>query len=142
MPGRFKRVGNRIMRGPKNLGKEFKAFAMRGNVIELAIGVVIGTAFNSIVTSIVNNIVNPIIGLLGANNLENLYAPLKGYNGQTYPNPAAANASGIVTMNYGAVISAIISFIIVTLFCFLVTKVIFIDLDPTSSHTEAKKGRS
>ena len=120
----FRSAAKRGFRAPASMAREFKLYLRKGNVLELAIAVVMGTAFNAVVTSVVNNIFNPIIGLAGSNNLENLYVPLKGHNGVTYATPKEANDNHIVTLNVGAVFSSIISFVIVSLFCFTVTKIL------------------
>jgi len=100
--------------------KEFKAFAMRGNVIDLAIGVIIGGAFGKIVTSFVNDIIMPPIGLLlGDVNFVDLFVAL---DGGTYTSLAKAQEAGAPTLNYGAFINTIIDFIIVALVIFLVVK--------------------
>ena len=80
--------------------KEFKAFAMRGNVLDLAVAVVIGAAFGTIVTSFVNDILMPPLGLaLGRVNFADLFVAL---NRQSYPNLAAAKAAGAPTINYAS----------------------------------------
>ncbi|HNY00154.1 MAG TPA: large conductance mechanosensitive channel protein MscL [Oscillospiraceae bacterium] len=89
----------------KKFLKEFKEFAMRGNVLDLAVGVVIGAAFKSIVDSLVNDILSPLIGLLFRDNFSNL-----------------AITVGNVSIHYGAFISAVVNFIIVALALFLVIK--------------------
>jgi large conductance mechanosensitive channel len=104
--------------------KEFKKFALRGNVIDLAVGVVIGAAFGAIVTSLVNDIIMPPIGLaLGGVNFDNLMWILKeGTPPAPYATPADAAAAGAVTMNYGQFINAIITFIIITFVVFLLVR--------------------
>jgi large conductance mechanosensitive channel len=95
--------------------KDFKAFIMRGNVVDLAIGVVIGAAFGAIVASLVKDIIMPPIGLiLSGIDFSSLMVVLKeGATPGPYANPAAATAAGAVTMNYGVFILTIISFIII-----------------------------
>ena len=104
--------------------KEFKEFAMRGNVIDMAIGIIIGAAFTSIVTSIVNDILMPPIGLLlGDVDFSNLFLTLKqGTTPGPYLTLADAQAAGGVTMNYGLFINHIISFLIVAFVVFLLVK--------------------
>ena len=122
---RFQQLARRGAGAPLGAVKEFLTFLQKGNVIQLAIAVVMGIAFNDIVKSIVANIFNPILGLIGTGQLELLFVPLtKVPEGKTYASPAAANADKVTTLNYGAVISAIITFIIVSLFCFLLTKAV------------------
>ena len=100
--------------------KEFKAFIMRGNVIDMAIGIIIGTAFGAIVSSLVNDVIMPPIGLLlGKVNFANLYINL---TNQTYANLAAAKAAGAATINYGVFINTIINFILIGLVLFFVIK--------------------
>jgi large conductance mechanosensitive channel len=97
----------------KSFLKEFKAFAMRGNVVDLAIAVVIGAAFGKIVTSFTNDIIMPVIGLLtGGVDFSDLLWTLKEAGGD-----AAA-----VTLNYGAFINTVVSFVIIALTIFVVVK--------------------
>jgi large conductance mechanosensitive channel len=100
--------------------KEFKEFAMRGNVIDLAVGVVIGGAFGKIVSSFVADVIMPLIGLLlGKISFENLFVSL---SGEEYASLAAAQEAGAPTLNYGLFISAIVDFLIVAFVIFLVIK--------------------
>jgi len=100
--------------------KEFKEFAVKGNVVDLAIGIIIGTAFGKIVTSLVSDIIMPPIGLLlGKVDFSNLYLNL---SGQQYESLKAAQAAGASTINYGLFINVIIDFIIVAFVMFLVVK--------------------
>ena len=100
--------------------KEFKEFAMRGNVVDLAVGVIIGGAFGKIVTSVVNDVIMPPIGkLMGGVNFSDLFISL---DGQTYASLAAATAAGAPTINYGVFLINIISFLIITWVLFLVVK--------------------
>jgi large conductance mechanosensitive channel len=106
--------------------EEFKKFILRGNVIDLAIGVIIGAAFSKIVTSFVNDIIMPPIGLLLGNvDFSNLYAVLKN-GGATIPSGSALaevqKIPGVVTWNYGLFITNIINFLIIALVIFLVIK--------------------
>jgi large conductance mechanosensitive channel len=102
--------------------KDFKAFIMRGNVIDLAVGVIIGVAFGAVVTSLVKDIIMPPIGLLlGGVDFTNLFISL---NGQAYPNLAAAQAAGAPTINYGLFINTVIDFVIVALVIFIVIRAI------------------
>ena len=102
--------------------KEFKEFAMRGNVIDLAVGVIIGGAFGKIVSSLVSDIVMPPIGmLLNGVNFANLYLPL---DGKSYQALAEAQAAGAPTLNYGLFINNIIDFILVAFVIFLMIRAI------------------
>ena len=102
--------------------KDFKAFIMRGNVVDLAVAVIIGAAFTGVVTSLVKDIIMPPIGLLlGGVDFANLYISL---NGQAYPNLAAAQAAGAPTINYGLFINTLINFLIVALVIFLLVRAI------------------
>ena len=102
--------------------KEFKAFLMRGNVVDLAVAVVIGAAFGKIVTSFVNDILMPPIGLaLGRVDFTSLFVSL---TGQSYPSVAAAKAAGAPTLNYGLFIQTLIDFVIVAFAIFLVVKAV------------------
>lgn len=100
--------------------KEFKEFAMRGNVIDLAIGVIIGGAFGKIVSSFVADVIMPLIGLLlGKISFENLFVSL---SGEEFTSLAAAQEAGAPTLNYGLFINAIVDFLIVAFVIFLVIK--------------------
>ena len=99
--------------------KEFKEFAMRGNVLDMAVGIVIGAAFGGIVTSFVGDILMPPIGLLlGRVDFSNLFINLKG----SYPSVAAAKAAGAATLNYGMFMNTVINFLIVALAVFLLVR--------------------
>lgn len=106
--------------------KEFKEFAMRGNVVDMAVGIVIGAAFGAIVTSLVKDIIMPPIGLaLGGLDFANLFILLKeGSPPAPYPSLEAAQAAGAVTINYGLFINAVINFIIVAFAIYLVIRAI------------------
>ena len=100
--------------------KEFKTFIMRGNVVDLAVGVVIGASFGTIVTSLVNDVIMPPIGLLlGRVDFSHLFVNL---SGQAFPSLAAAKAAGAPTLNYGLFINAVINFLIVAFAVFVVVK--------------------
>jgi large conductance mechanosensitive channel len=101
--------------------KEFKEFAMRGNVLDMAVGIIIGAAFGTIVSSFVNDIVMPPIGLLlGGVDFADLFILLKGGDpAGPYASLVDAQAAGAVTMNYGIFINAVISFLIVAFVLFL-----------------------
>jgi large conductance mechanosensitive channel len=103
--------------------KDFKEFAMRGNVVDMAVGIVIGAAFGTIVKSFVDDILMPPIGmLLGNVDFSNLFILLKegGKAAGPYASLAAAKAAGAVTLNLGMFINTIISFLIVAFAVFLV----------------------
>ena len=105
--------------------KDFKEFVMRGNVVDMAIGIVIGAAFGTIVKSFVDDVLMPPIGLLLGNvDFSNLFVTLKegGKAAGPYASLAAAKAAGAVTLNLGLFISTIISFIIIAFAVFLVIK--------------------
>jgi len=100
--------------------KEFKAFIMRGNVIDLAVAVIIGAAFGKIITSLVTDVLMPPIGLvLGKVDFSNLYLNL---SGKPYESLAAAKAAGAATINYGLFLNAGIDFLIVAFVLFLVIR--------------------
>ena len=90
----------------KKFFEEFKAFISRGNVMDMAVGVIIGGAFTSIVTSLVEDILSPIIGLFGGQNFDTL----------------SVNILGEVTLNYGKFITAIVNFLIMAFIVFLIVK--------------------
>ena len=99
---------------------EFKAFALRGNVIDLAVGVIIGAAFTGIVNSLVSDILMPPLGiLLGGIDFSAFFVVLKGPHPETL---AAAKAAGAVTLNYGLFLNAIIRFIIVAFAIFMLVR--------------------
>jgi large conductance mechanosensitive channel len=102
--------------------KEFRAFVMRGNVVDLAVGVIIGGAFGKIVSSLVSDIIMPPIGLLLSGvDFANLFVSL---NGQVYPTLADAQKAAAPTLNYGSFINNIIAFLIVALVIFLMIRAI------------------
>lgn len=112
----------------KNLD-EFKTFAMRGNVVDMAVGIIIGAAFGKIVDSMVKDIVMPPLGfLMGKVDFTNLYwtLPTSLVDGEIphYPSLEAAQAAGAVTINYGLFINTIISFILVAFAVFILIKAI------------------
>lgn len=100
--------------------KEFKAFAMRGNVMDLAVAVIIGGAFGKIVTSIVNDVLMPVIGLLlGRLDFSNLFVTL---GEGTFATLAEAKEAGVATLNYGIFLNTVIEFVIIAFAVFLVVK--------------------
>jgi large conductance mechanosensitive channel len=99
---------------------EFQAFVMRGNVVDLAVGIIIGAAFTGVVSSLVKDVFNPVLGLAtGGVDFSNLFFPL---NGQHYDNLADAQKAGAATLNVGLFINAIIQFLIVSFAVFWVVK--------------------
>ncbi len=106
--------------------KEFKNFALRGNVLDMAVGIIIGASFSTIVNSLVNDILMPPFGwFLGGVDFENFYLTIKsGTPGGPYLSLPDARAAGAVTVNYGMFINALISFLIVALAMFLLIRAI------------------
>jgi large conductance mechanosensitive channel len=104
--------------------KEFKEFAMRGNVVDMAVGIIIGAAFGTIVKSLVDEVIMPPIGLfLGSVNFSDLFITLKeGATAGPYLTLAAAKEAGAVTLGYGAFFNTVISFLIVAFSVFLLIK--------------------
>jgi large conductance mechanosensitive channel len=97
--------------------KEFKAFVMRGNVVDMAVGIIIGAAFGRIITSLVTDVLMPPLGLaLGKVDFSNLFINI---SGTPYPTLAAAKAAGAATINYGLFINSVIDFLIVAFVIFL-----------------------
>lgn len=104
------------------IAQEFREFAMRGNVIDLAVGIIIGGAFGKIVTSMVNDMLMPVIGLvMGKISFANLFVTL---DGKAYPSLAAAKEAGAAVIPYGLFINSVIDFVIVAFCLFLIIKVI------------------
>ncbi len=102
--------------------KEFKEFAMRGNVLDLAVGVIIGAAFGKIVASLVEDVIMPPVGrLLGHVDFSSKFINL---SDKTYDTLAAAKAAGAPTLNYGIFINAIINFLIVAFVIFIVVRMV------------------
>lgn len=100
--------------------KDFRAFLIRGNVIDLAVAVVIGAAFSAIVTSFVSDILMPPVGLaLGGVNFADLFVTL---SGGSYPSLAAAKAAGAATLNYGVFLNTILNFVIVAFAVFVLVR--------------------
>ena len=106
--------------------KEFREFIMRGNVVDLAVGVIIGASFGTIVTSLVNDVIMPPIGLaLGNVDFSDLFVVLRaGSAPGPYPTLAAAKAAGAVTLNYGAFVTTVVSFLIVAFVVFLLVRAV------------------
>ena len=101
---------------------EFRAFILRGNVVDLAVGVIIGAAFTGIVNSIVKDLFNPVLGLaLGGVDFSNYFFPL---NGQHYDSLDAAQKAGAATLNVGLFVNAVINFLIIAFIIFWIVKAI------------------
>src|SRR5437867_3617995 len=99
---------------------EFKAFITRGNVVDLAVGVIMGASFGAIVTSLVNDVLMPPIGrLIGGVDFKDFFVSL---SGQSFPTLAAAKAAGAPTLNYGAFLNALINFLIVAFAVFMLVQ--------------------
>jgi large conductance mechanosensitive channel len=100
--------------------KEFKEFAMRGNVVDMAVGIIIGAAFGRIISSLVSDVIMPPLGLLlGKVDFSNLFFSI---SGQPYPTLAAARAAGAATINYGLFLNTILDFLIVAFVIFLMIR--------------------
>jgi len=100
--------------------KEFKEFAMRGNVLDMAVGIIIGAAFGRIITSLVSDVIMPPIGLLlGKVDFSGLFLNI---SGKSYDTLAAAKAAGAATINYGTFLNTVIDFVIVAFVIFLLVR--------------------
>lgn len=100
--------------------KEFKEFAMKGNVLDMAVGIIIGAAFGGIINSLVHDVIMPPIGLLlGHVDFSSLFVNI---SGTSYPTLAAAKAAGAATINYGLFINTIINFLIIAFAIFLLVR--------------------
>jgi len=100
--------------------KEFKEFAMRGNVLDMAVGIIIGAAFGRIITSLVSDVIMPPIGLLlGKVDFSGLFLNI---SGKSYDTLAAAKAAGAATINYGTFLNTVVDFIIVAFVIFLLVR--------------------
>ena len=116
---------------------EFKKFIMRGNVMDLAVGVIIGAAFGKIVTSLVNDIFMPVIGLaLGGLDFSNRFISL---NGKAYDTLAAAKADKAPTLNYGIFVNTVVEFLIVAFVIFIVVKQVNRILPPPPAPAPSTK---
>lgn len=103
---------------------EFKKFALRGNMIDLAVGVIIGGAFNTIVTSLVNDIIMPILSLLTGSDKLDFKKYFFALDGNKYKDLASAQAAEVATINYGAFITGVINFIIMAFVVFILVRAI------------------
>ena len=100
--------------------KEFKEFAMRGNVLDMAVGIIIGAAFGRIITSLVSDIIMPPLGLvIGKVDFSSLFLNI---SGTSYPTLAAAKAAGAATLNYGTFLNTVLDFLIVAFVIFLLVR--------------------
>jgi large conductance mechanosensitive channel len=116
--------------------KEFREFAARGNVIDLAVGVIIGAAFGKVVTSLVNDVIMPPIGLaIGRVDFRNLYISL---DGRTFPSLAEAQKAAAPTINYGLFINTVLEFLIVAFVVFLLVRQINRMYPPPAAAVETK----
>jgi large conductance mechanosensitive channel len=108
------------LNGETLMWREFRDFAVRGNVVDLAVGLILGVAFTTIVNSLVTDLLMPPIGLLlGGLDFSDFFITLKG---GSFPTVAAAKAAGAVTINYGLFINAVIKFVIIAFAVFLLVK--------------------
>ena len=101
--------------------KEFKEFAMRGNVLDMAVGIIIGAAFGKIVSSLVDDIIMPPIGALGLVDFSNLFINL---SHNSYPTIVLAKAAGQPTLNYGLFLNSVVNFLIIAFAIFLFLRVV------------------
>ena len=108
----------------ENMLKEFKKFILRGNMLDLAVGMIIGTAFNAIVTSLVNDLFMPLLGcIIGDTDFSNLFIVLSDLGGKAKPNTLEeAKEAGLATLNYGNFITAVIHFLLMAIVVFLIVK--------------------
>jgi large conductance mechanosensitive channel len=104
--------------------KEFKEFALKGNMIDLAVGIIIGSAFGGMITSLVQDVIMPPIGALlgGVDFASKMWVIKEGATGAPYATPAAAAEAGAVVMSYGAFINSVINFLIIALVIFFLVK--------------------
>ena len=110
----------KVKEGSKSFVKEFKEFAMKGNVVDLATGMIVGSAFTSIINSLVKDVITPFIGkLTGGLDFSQLFISL---DGNTYETLAAAQEAGAAVLTYGNFITAVVNFLIVALVIFIVFK--------------------
>ncbi|EGF82475.1 hypothetical protein BATDEDRAFT_34461 [Batrachochytrium dendrobatidis JAM81] len=111
-----------------NVFDDFKAFLNKGNVVDLAVGLVMGAAFTAVVTSLVGDLITPLIGLATQSNLENMFYVLRCPKNQTncrdllYGTIGDANKAGVVTWNYGRFVQMVINFVIIALIVFFIVK--------------------
>ena len=103
--------------------KEFKEFAIKGNMVDMAVGIIIGAAFGTVVKSVVDDVLMPIVSLItGAPDFSNLFAVLRNPNNAMFETVEAAREAGAVVLSYGLFINAVIAFLIVAFVLFIVVK--------------------
>lgn len=103
--------------------EEFKKFALKGNMVDMAVGIIIGAAFGTVVKSLVSDIVNPLIAaLFSAPDFSNLFVVLRNPTGEVFTSIEAARQAGAAVLGYGLFINAVVAFLIVALVLFLVVK--------------------
>jgi len=111
----------KLLTTPPSWVSEFRGFIMRGNVVDLAVGIIIGAAFTGVVNSLVKDVFNPLLGLaIGGIDFSNVFWAL---NGQHYANLADAQHAGAPTLNLGLFINAIVNFLIVAFSLFIVIRI-------------------
>lgn len=105
--------------------KEFKEFALKGNMLDMAVGIIIGAAFGALMTSVVTDLFSPLLGLLGGADFSNLLVVLKeGTSPSPYATVAAAKEAGAVTLNIGLFLNAVINFLLIAFALFLVVRAV------------------
>lgn len=120
---KMKEFSEKNAKKAKKVMGEFKTFALKGNILDLAIGMIIGTAFTKIVNSLVNEVIMPALSLItGRIDFTNLFISL---DGKTYETLDAAKAAGVATVNYGTFISSVIDFLLVAIVIFIFMRYIF-----------------
>ena len=103
--------------------KEFQEFAVKGNMLDMAVGIIIGAAFGTVVTSLVNDLLMPVIsGIIGTPDFSNLFLVLRNPTGATFTSVKAARDAGAVVLAYGLFLNAIIAFLIVSFALFMMVK--------------------
>ena len=103
--------------------KEFREFAVKGNMMDMAVGIIIGVAFGTVITSLVNDLLMPVIsGIIGAPDFSNLFLILRNPGGAAFTSVKAARDAGAVVLAYGLFLNAIIAFLIVSFALFMVVK--------------------
>jgi len=103
--------------------KEFKEFAIKGNMMDMAVGIIIGAAFGTVITSLVNDLLMPVIsGIIGTPDFSNLFLVLRNPTGATFTSVKAARDAGAVVLAYGLFLNAIIAFLIVSFALFMMVK--------------------
>ena len=118
-----KDVISKAKEASKKNASEFKEFALKGNIVDMAVGVIIGGAFSTIVSSLVTDIIKPLIGMVGNVDLTNKFVVLG--SDATYTTLAEAQEAGANTLNWGTFVTNIINFVIIALVMFIVIKKLF-----------------